>query len=114
MGYDYAVAQKLGWIPKLSTAAMMQGKLIHAMISEALGGEEAKIAISPYDAFRTKEAKEWRDSQPDDTAIVKESEYEDLKTVVDRVLNHPRLVEYLSQTAMTEKTTEKQVNGFNV
>lgn len=113
-GYDYAVAQKLGLIEKLPTAAMEEGKIIHALISEALGGEPSKIAISPYDAFRTNEAKAWRDSQPDDTAIVKENDMERYRTIVDRVLSHPRLIKYLSMASMTEKVTEKQVNGFNV
>ena len=113
-GYDYAVAQKLDLIPKLPTNAMQEGKLIHAMIAERLGGEVAQIAVSPFDAFRTKEAKEWRDRQPDDTVIVKEADMVKFKTIVDRVLNHPRLTKYFEMAAMTEKITEKQVNGFNV
>ena len=52
--------------PKRRTPAPKQhfmiGKAAHSMILE---GElpESQFAISPYDAFRTNEAKEWRDEQ---------------------------------------------------
>ena len=68
-GYDYAVGEKLGLIKK-DTKSMSDGRLIHSLIAERLGGEQTKIAITPFDSFRTKEAREWRDSQPDDTQFV--------------------------------------------
>lgn len=113
-GYDYAVAEKLGLIDKPATGAMSDGKLLHALISEALGGEKTKIAISPFDSFRTNEAKAWRDSQPDDTAIVKEEEIETFNKIVQRVINHPRIKIYLDKKITSEKISEKEVNGFKV
>lgn len=113
-GYDYAVAQKLDMIPKLPTAAMQDGRTIHAMIAEALGGETFKVAISPYDSYRTKEAKDWRDSQPDDTVIMTEQKYELFSSLVKRLIEHPRLEKYLKDPCLTERVIEKNVNGFNV
>lgn len=113
-GYDYAVAQKLGLIPKLPTEAMQDGKLLHALISEKLGGEKAKYAISTFDSFRTKESKIWRDSQPDDTPIVTEAKIKTYNEIVERLLNHPRLKKFLSDPCITERVIEKQVNGFNI
>lgn len=112
-GYDYAVGKKLGLIEKPDTSAMSDGKLIHALIAERLGGERAKIAISPFDSFRTNAAKEWRDSQPDDTAIVTEERMEKLNKIADRVINHP-VIKPMLDKAMTEKTIIKKVNGFTV
>lgn len=113
-GYDYAVGEKLGLFPKKDTSSMSDGRLMHALISERLGGEKAKIAISTYDSFRTKEAKEWRDNQPDDTIIVKEEKIEELNKIVDRIINHPRIKPFLEVPCATELTVEKETNGHNV
>lgn len=113
-GYDYAVGEKLGLFPKEDTGAMQGGRLMHALISERLGGEQVKFAINPYDSFRTKAAKEWRDSQPDDTPIVTQEQIDEMKGIVDRLINHPRLTPYLSVPCATELTVEKRINGHNV
>jgi hypothetical protein len=112
-GYDYAVGEKLGLFKK-DTVPMIDGRLIHSLISAKLGGEPAKFVVSEYDNFRTKEAKEWRDSQPDDITIVKQEKIDSLNKIVDRLVNHPKLVKYLSNPCITEKTYEKKINGFNV
>ena len=113
-GYDYAVGEKIGLFPKADTSAMSDGRLIHALISERLGGEKAKIAVQVYDSFRTKEARDWRDNQPDDTFIVKEEKLENLNKIVDRVVNHPRIKKYLELPCASELVVEKEVNGNNV
>lgn len=112
-GYDYAVGEKLGLFPKEDTSSMSDGRLLHALISQKLGGEKAKIAISPYDSFRTNESKQWRDSQPDDTFIVKQSKIDQLNKIVDRVVNHPNIKKLLVN-CRTESIVEKEVNGHNV
>lgn len=116
-GYDYAVAEKLGLINKPNTSSMDDGKLLHAMLSEALGGDKAKIAISPFDSFRTKEAKEWRDNQSDDTAIITIQRKELLDRIVKRVLDHKNIKPFynnVTSLAITEKVCEKVVNGHNI
>lgn len=112
-GYDYAVGEKLGLIKK-DSVAMSDGRLIHALIAERLGGENTKIAISPFDNFRTKEARNWRDSQPDDTAIVTEDKVEHFNKIVDRLLAHPIMKLYLGGELQPELLVEKKVNEFNV
>ena len=111
-GYDYAVGEKLGMFGK-DTAAMSDGRLLHAIIAEKLGGEPAKIAISPYASFRTNEAKAWRDSQPDDTAIVSEAKMEQFNAIAERAINHPKIAPYLKD-CKPEVKIEKEVNGYNV
>lgn len=113
-GFDYAVAQKLGMIDKLPTQAMDNGRLIHAMIAEALGNEPAKYAVSPYDSYRTKEAREWRDSQPDDTLIVSQDTIDTYSGIVNRILAHPRIKPLLQGNVETEKIYIKEENGFTV
>lgn len=112
-GYDYAVAQKLGLIERLPTASMQDGKLLHALIAEQFGVKTDKWVVSPYDSFRTNEAKKWRDSQPDDVLIVKEETIEKFSKIAERVVSHPQ-VERLLEGAKAEQIIEKQVNGFNV
>lgn len=113
-GYDYAVGEKLGLFPKKDTSAMRDGRLIHSLISERLGGEKAKIAISTYDSFRTKEAKEWRDKQLDDNIIVTEEKIEKINKIVDRVVNHPRIKPFLEVPCSSELIVEKKTNIYNV
>ena len=99
-GYDYAVGEKLGLIKK-DTKSMSDGRLIHSLIAERLGGEPARIAITPFDSFRTKEAREWRDSQPDDTPIVTEEKIEGLNKIVDRVVNHEQIKPFLEDCSVS-------------
>lgn len=112
-GYDYAVAQKLGMIERLPTASMQDGKLIHALISERLGVKTDEWVASPYDSFRTKEAREWRDSQPDNVLIVKQETIDKFNIIAERVVNHPQ-IKPLLEDVKPELIVEKQVNGFNV
>jgi len=113
-GYDYAVGEKLGLFPKPDTKSMSDGRLIHALLSERLGGEKAKIAISMFDSFRTNEAKKWRDSQPDNTAIITQEKLDSLNKIVDRVMNHPKVKPFLIVPCATELVVEKLINGHTV
>ena len=112
-GYDYAVAQKLDLIPRLPTQSMQNGKLLHALISEKLGVKTDDWVVSPYDSFRTKEARDWRDSQPDNVIIVKQETIEKFSKIAERVVNHPR-VKPMLEGVKPEQVVEKKVNGFNV
>lgn len=112
-GYDKAVAEKLGLIAKEDTAAMSDGRLIHGLIAEKLGGDKTSYVIQPFDNFRTKAAQEWRDSQPDDVAIIKQDKYNLFSEIADRVINHPN-IKPLLKDGKPEQVIEKQVNGFNV
>lgn len=113
-GYDYAVAEKLGLIEK-DTKAMADGRLMHEMIAHLLGDKPANYAISPFDSFRTKEAREWRDSQPDNLAIISQERADELEAIAKRVVNHPRIKALLDAgKVQTEQVVEKKVGEYNV
>lgn len=113
-GYDYAVGEKLGLFPSASTTSMSEGRAIHAMIADALGDAPAKIAINKYDSFKTKEARDWRDSQPDDTAILTERRYSELLAIVRRIIAHPAIKPFLGASVTPERIVEKRVGEYNV
>lgn len=48
--------------PKVETAALRFGQLAHRHVLEGINLDEL---VSPYDSFRTKEAKQWRVDHPD-------------------------------------------------
>lgn len=112
-GYDYAVGEKLGLF-NIDTKAMSDGRLIHELISERLGGAKAKVVINPHDSFRTKAAKEWRNTVPDDTAIVTQEKIDNLNKIIDRLIVHPKIKPFLDVPCATELIVEKKVNNYNV
>lgn len=62
------------------TTAQSIGKVAHALML----GSDDKIAVSPFDSFRTKEAKTWRDEQQAaGVAIVTEDAYERAHRMVE-------------------------------
>lgn len=113
-GYDYAVGEKLGLVQK-ETATMNAGKVMHSFLSGAFGGKIDDIAISPYDDFRSKEAREWRDSQPDKVLIIKQKEADLYDELTKRVRNHPEIARILKGAKIeAEKTVERKVKEHNV
>lgn len=113
-GYDYATAEKLGLIQK-ETATMNAGKVMHSFLSGAFGGKQDDIAISPYDDFRTKEAREWRDAVPDNILIIKQKEADLYAELTERVKNHPEIKKILDGAKVeAEKTVERKVKDYNV
>lgn len=73
---------------KPSTRAMDLGSVTHAL---ALG-KGAKFSISPFDDYRTKDARQWRDDTIAEGLIpIKASEYADAKAMADIIkakINH--------------------------
>lgn len=80
--HAWASHPKLGQLPeqKKSTVATYRGSLVHRL---ALGkGQD--FAISPYDEFRTNEAKAWKQSALDrDIIPVKQKDYDAAKAMAD-------------------------------
>lgn len=91
-GIDWAVAAKRGMLPSPKSAAIDTGTLVH---QELLGGDD-KFVVSPYPDFRTKEAREWRDSVPDDTIVLKQEQYDEVKKIAERVRSHKSAMALLS------------------
>lgn len=88
-GVDYAVAAKLGIIEKTFGKATDIGKFVHAVL---LGGAQ-EFVVNPYKDFRTKEAREWRDSQT--LTILSEEEFEKIVIISERIKSHPLAYELL-------------------
>jgi len=59
--------------PTSPSAAMRLGTVAHLMVLEP-DKVEAAVALSPFDSFRTKEAREWRAEQEDSGKIVMTSQ----------------------------------------
>lgn len=113
-GYDYAVGEKLGIISK-DTASMSAGRTLHALLASSYGGPQPEIAICPYDNYRTKEAREWRDNTPDNVVIISQKDADTYSEIVERVKNHPEVKAILEgRKVEPEKEIVKQINGFNV
>lgn len=85
-GIDYAVAAKNGMLPPPSSAAIDLGQLAHMLV---LGGEDT-FAISPYDDFRTKEARDWRNEQLEQGKnIITSNQFKAVESMVSNIENHP-------------------------
>ena len=113
-GYDFSVAEKLGMIEK-DTRSMQAGKALHSLLATSFGAKDDDIAISPFDNYRTKEARDWRDKQPDRMIILSEKEAELYSSLVKRIRKHPEIVKLIAGTSMeAEKVITKEVNGFTV
>lgn len=80
--------------PKVITDAMVFGQLVHAMAftSESVDRE---FLVSPFDDYRTKAAREWRDEQKmAGKAVIKESDHNLASKIVDRISNTEELYHY--------------------
>lgn len=113
-GYDLSVGEKLGLVEK-ETASMSEGKIMHSYLSGVYGGKVEKVAISPFSDFRTKEARAWRDQQPDDTFIIKEEQAEKFQKIAERVKAHPEMVKLIGDSKVeTEKRVVKKVGDYTL
>lgn len=72
--------------PNIDSAAMSFGRAAHAiMLGEPCFDQY--FVLSPYDDYRTKEARAWRDEQT--RTIVKQSQFDSIKAMRDTVLKTP-------------------------
>lgn len=93
-GIDYAVANKKGLLPKPKSPAIDLGQLAHMMI---LGGSD-QFALSEWPDYRSKAAREWRDSQEEQGKIViSQSQWKDIEHIVANIEAHPHFKEYLGR-----------------
>lgn len=110
-GIDWAVAYKRGDLPNQVPKSQYIdiGTFVH---QELLGGEKDWVAKA-YPDYRTKEAREWRDSQPDNIAILDEAQVEQIVKVSEAIKAHPSLKEVLANME-TEKPIFAKVNGVEL
>ena len=67
--------------PTPPTPAMALGTAFHALVLEGI-----EPTVSPFDSFRTKEAREWRDANPQALTV---EDAERVLAMRDAVLAHP-------------------------
>lgn len=91
-GIDYAVACKRGDVPGPESKAIDLGQYIH---NKVLGGDD-EFVVSPYSDYRSREAREWRDSmQRNGYIVISQEMAEAAESAVANIVNHPHAVEYL-------------------
>lgn len=104
-GTDYAVAAKRGIIPKPDSRAIIEGQLAHMF---ALGGDASIFVLRPYDSYRTKAAKEWKQQQLDDGKYpVDQRMYESITGIVDNIESHP-----MSKKLLKGSSVQHEVEMF--
>lgn len=87
-GIDWAVAAKRKMIEQEFGTAVDLGELVHMFV---LGGNASEFAVSPFDTFRTNEAKTWRGTKKaEGKRIIRKNEYEAFAPIVKNVKAHPR------------------------
>lgn len=87
------------------TDPMRFGRAIHSFILEG-----SPVTVCPFEDFRTKEAREWRDSHTD---YVKRSEYNELVEMRDAINDHPTL-KLLLNSGEPEKIFTSDIDGVPV
>lgn len=82
---------------ELDTTALAFGRACHAW---TLGEPEWNkyFILSPYEEFRTKEAKAWREAQS--RTIVKAEQFEAIKVMTEQLRRHPLLKNALTRQAV--------------
>jgi hypothetical protein len=91
-GIDYAVGAKQGLVDRQFGSAVDLGQLAHMLI---LGGEDT-FAISTYEDFRSKVAREWRDEQiAAGKNIITLQMFEAVGKIVKNIEEHPHTEKYL-------------------
>lgn len=111
-GIDYALAVKLGVVEKKFGKAVDIGQLVHNYI---LGGDQ-DFVIQKYTNFRTKEAREWRDSQT--LPIISEEDFAQICKIAERVKSHPLASKLLlsdgveHEVKLSERIANKEWIGY--
>ncbi len=94
-GISYAVAQKRGMLPAPASPSIDVGQLVHMIL---LGGEDCYVLKedSGFDAFRSKEAKAWRDAQiAKGKTIITKAEFAAVDQIVKNIEAHPHTPKWL-------------------
>lgn len=105
-GVDYALGVKLNLIVEPSSKQADIGNLVHAELLE----NKLEYVMSPYKDFRTKEAREWRDSQT--LPILTDSEAQQVTAVCDAVRAHPLADKLIGETEHEQQLTAS-INGID-
>lgn len=97
-GIDYAVAAKRGDLEAPSGKFIDLGQLVHMIV---LGGDDT-FAISEFPDFRTRAAREWRDTQIEaGKNIITQQMFDDASKIVANIEAHPKSVNYITGDGVT-------------
>ncbi len=111
-GIDYAVAAKRKMLPEPQSQAIDLGQLIHMLI---LGGKDT-FAVSEFDNFRTKAARDWRDEQiANHKNIVTKELFDIAETVIEeRLEKHPLAQQFLYGNCKHEVEMYAKADGVDL
>lgn len=65
------------------------GSALHKLVLEGEHAFQRDILISPYNDFRTKDARQWRERQPPGVTILKSEAVHRVRHMAQLILNHP-------------------------
>lgn len=113
-GIDYAVAAKRKMLPQPEGKSIDFGTLVHQLVLSP--NSESVFAISPYENYRTKEAREWRDAQKANGVIVlTQADAEVVEAIASNVVKHPFSMDYiLGKGVQHEVEMSANLNGVKV
>lgn len=99
--------------PKISTKAMRAGSLLDCLLTTP-GEMKSRYVVSPYDSFRTNEAKAWRVEMEESGAEVVTQDQIDLAHAqVDRIMSHPSAAKLLKGSRRQVAFRHKTKYGFD-
>lgn len=105
-GIDYALGTKLGLIEESFGEEMELGNIIHSLALE----DQTTWVISPYDSFRTNDAKAWKAEQ--ELPILTTDKLARVEKTTQAILAHP-LAKELIATCGIEKEIKATINGID-
>lgn len=94
------------------SAALAFGSAAHALI---LGDEafELRHVISPFDSFRTKEARDWRDEQKaEGKVVITADDYRHIEGMAEALIRHPIAQDGVFEGEVEQSVFWKDPRGF--
>ena len=99
--------------PKVQTKAMKAGSLLDCLLTTPKE-MKSRYTISPYDSFRTNEAKAWRDEMgASGVEVVTQDQIDLAYTQVDKIMSHPAAARLLKGARRQVAFRHKTKYGFD-
>lgn len=99
--------------PKVSTKAMRAGSLLDCLLTTP-GEMKSRYTVSPYDSFRTKEAKSWRvEMEESGVEVVTQDQIENANAQAMAIMAHPSAARLMSGSRRQVAFRHKTKYGFD-
>ena len=99
--------------PKVSTKAMRAGSLLDCLLTTPQE-MKSRYQVSPFDSFRTNEAKAWRDEmQASGTEVVTQDQIDTANAQFDAIMRHPVAARLLKGSRRQVAFRHKTKYGFD-